>query len=66
MDPIRKLEAVSLDPDEKDKAERRTGLERRHFSYSAYIPERRTGGKRRKKPNPDKSLKESNTQDNDS
>lgn len=29
------------------KDDRRTGIDRRHFSYSLYIPERRTGKNRR-------------------
>ena len=32
----------------KNKDESRTGLERRQFSYTAYIPERRSGEDRRK------------------
>ena len=32
----------------KDNDESRTGLERRQFSYTAYIPERRSGEDRRK------------------
>jgi len=31
-----------------ENADRRTGLERRRFAYSAYIPERRSGKERRK------------------
>jgi len=30
-----------------DNGGRRTGIERRHFSYSAHIPERRSGQERR-------------------
>jgi hypothetical protein len=43
------------DQDEDEKAERRIGVDRRQFSYSAYIPERRSGGPRRKKSGPDES-----------
>jgi hypothetical protein len=32
----------------EDKEESRTGIERRQFSYTAYIPERRSGKDRRK------------------
>jgi hypothetical protein len=39
---------MQSDQEEQEKAERRIGLDRRQFSYSAYIPERRTGQKRRK------------------
>ena len=40
----------SLKNDEviKDNQERRIGIERRQFSYTAYIPERRSGRDRRK------------------
>jgi hypothetical protein len=40
----------SLKNDEviKDNEERLTGIERRQFSYTAYIPERRSGKDRRK------------------
>jgi hypothetical protein len=54
MGSIRKLAVKKSDQDEEEKAERRTGAERRRFSYSAYIPERRTGEKRRKKTTPQK------------
>ena len=39
----------SLKNDEvlKDNEENRTGIERRQFSYTAYIPERRSGKERR-------------------
>jgi hypothetical protein len=33
----------------KDSEERRSGIERRHFSYSHHIPERRRGGDRKKR-----------------
>ena len=32
----------------KDSEDSRTGIERRQFSYTAYIPERRSGKDRRK------------------
>jgi hypothetical protein len=32
---------------ENDKVRKRTGIERRQFSYSLYIPERRKGEERR-------------------
>jgi hypothetical protein len=48
MSSIRKQVAMKSDRDEEEKAERRIVIERRQFSYSAYIPERRTGRKRRK------------------
>jgi len=41
----------SLKNDEviKDNQESRIGIERRQFSYTAYIPERRSGNDRRKR-----------------
>jgi hypothetical protein len=50
MHSIRKLNDVewSAYQFENDKAERRAGIERRQFSYSAYIPERRGGQERRR------------------
>ncbi len=36
-----------------DFKERRSGTDRRQFSYAAHIPERRSG-KERRKPNPDR------------
>jgi hypothetical protein len=40
---------LQSDQEEQEKAERRIiGLDRRQFSYSAYIPERRSGQNRRK------------------
>ena len=56
MQSVRKSEAKNLDQGEEAKAERRLEVERRQFSYSAYIPERRTGQKRRKEAAPDKSI----------
>jgi len=35
---------------EDDKTERRAWADRRQFSYSAYIPERRIGQERRQEP----------------
>jgi hypothetical protein len=40
--------ALSLHQLEDDKGGQRTGIERRQFSYSLYIPERRSGQERRK------------------
>jgi len=53
MHSIRKLndelndDELSLDLIENDNGGRRTGIERRQFSYSVYIPERRSGKERR-------------------
>jgi hypothetical protein len=44
--------AMKSDEDEGEKEERRVELERRRFLYSAHIPERRSGQKRRRKPEP--------------
>ncbi len=49
---VRKSAAKDLDQPEEEKAERRLEVERRQFSYSAYIPERRSGRKRRKAADP--------------
>jgi hypothetical protein len=38
---------VSIDLTESGKGGRRTGIERRQFSYSVFIPERRSGNERR-------------------
>jgi hypothetical protein len=50
MHSLRKLDevALSLHQFEDDKSGERTGIERRQFSYSLYIPERRSGQQRRK------------------
>jgi hypothetical protein len=50
MHSLRKLDevALSLHQFEDDKGSQRTGIERRQFSYSLYIPERRSGQQRRK------------------
>jgi hypothetical protein len=50
MHSLRKLDevALSLHQFEDDKGGQRTGIERRQFSYSLYIPERRRGQERRK------------------
>ena len=50
MHSLRKLDevALSLHQFEDDKDCQRTGIERRQFSYSLYIPERRSGQQRRK------------------
>ena len=36
----------------KDKGNRRSGIDRRHFTYLSYIPERRSGQERRNKTYP--------------
>jgi|PlaIllAssembly_1097288.scaffolds.fasta_scaffold08831_3 hypothetical protein len=56
MDSIHKHAAVTSDQDEDEKAERRAGAERRKFSYSACIPERRAGQDRREEAELKKSL----------
>ena len=39
-----------MSPDTKDKeAERRSGIDRRQFSYAMHIPERRLRGERRRR-----------------
>jgi hypothetical protein len=38
---------MESEKDEAGKAERRIGVERRQYLYSAHIPERRSGRKRR-------------------
>jgi len=50
MHSLHKLDEVapSLHQFEDDKGCQRTGIERRRFSYSFYIPERRRGQERRK------------------
>ena len=50
MHSIRKLEEVEvgLYQFENEEGERRAVIERRQFSYSLYIPERRSGQQRRK------------------
>jgi len=52
LHPFRSLNdlELALHQCEDYKTERRTWAERRHFSYSAYIPERRSGQKRRQEP----------------
>jgi hypothetical protein len=55
MSSIQKQAVINSDQEEDEKAERRIGVDRRQFSYSAYIPERRSGGPRRKKTGPDES-----------
>jgi hypothetical protein len=57
MHSIRKLndDELSLDLIENDNGGRRTGIERRQFSYSVYIPERRSGEERRQEQNRRKS-----------
>ena len=50
MHSLHKLDEVplSLHQFEDDKGGQRTSIERRQFSYSLYIPERRSGKERRK------------------
>jgi hypothetical protein len=50
MHSIRSLNDLDLSLHQfvDDKAERRAGIERRQFSYSVYIPERRSGQERRR------------------
>ena len=50
MHSLRKLDevALSLHQFEDVKGGQRTGIERRQFLYSVYIPERRSGQQRRK------------------
>jgi hypothetical protein len=50
MHSLRKLDevALSLHHFDDDKGGQRTGIERRQFLYSVYIPERRSGQQRRK------------------
>jgi hypothetical protein len=56
---------MSSDQNEEKEVERRSGAERRRFSYSAYIPERRTGRKRRKKTEAHEPLESPKAQDID-
>jgi hypothetical protein len=58
MHSLSKLDevALSLHQFENDKGGQRTGVERRQFSYSLYIPERRHGQERRE----ELDLRESN------
>jgi hypothetical protein len=65
MGSTRKLATMSPDQDEEEKRERRAEAERRRFSYSAYIPERRTGRKRRKEKEANKSVDGLKGQDSD-
>jgi len=50
--PFRSLDdlELALHQCEDDKTERRAWTDRRQFSYSAYIPERRIGQERRQEP----------------
>ena len=50
--PFRRLDdlELALYQSEDDKTERRAWADRRQFSYSAYIPERRIGQQRRQEP----------------
>lgn len=61
----RKSATRDSDRSEEEKAERRVEVERRQFSYSAYIPERRSGRKRRKEAESADSPDRRKTQDAD-
>lgn len=65
MSSICKPAVMQSDQEEQEKAERRVGLDRRKFSYSAYIPERRSGRKRRKEAETSNSLDGLKAQDAD-
>jgi hypothetical protein len=65
MRSVRNTEAANLDQREEATAERRIEVERRQFFYSEYIPERRSGRKRRKVDEPAKSLDGRTVQDED-
>jgi hypothetical protein len=58
MSSIRKLRVLDPDPGADERSERRIGAERRRFSYSAYIPERRTRRDRRSETELKKSPEE--------
>ena len=60
-----KLAAMKSGQNEEEKSERRIENERRQFSYSAYIPERRSGQKRRKEADPSKASDDPNPEDRD-
>jgi hypothetical protein len=53
MGVICKSATSRLDQDEEEGGERRTAPERRRFSYTAYIPERRSGRDRRNTTEPE-------------
>jgi hypothetical protein len=63
MDSLHKPAATTSDQQEGEKAEQRAGAERRNFSYSAYIPERRSGRDRRKDDDLKKSPADPKAQD---
>jgi hypothetical protein len=63
MNANSRLSAAKSDKCEEDSEERRVELERRQFSYSAYIPERRSGRKRRQKPETSCSPRTSDDED---
>ena len=63
MSSIRKLVAMKSDQNEDEKAERRIEIERRQFSYSAYIPERRSGPRRRREAESTNTSDDLNTMD---
>lgn len=49
-----KTAAMESEKGEAEKADRRIGIERRQYIYSAHIPERRSGSKRRNGPDTSK------------
>jgi hypothetical protein len=65
MNSNRKLAETIPDQTDEEKSERRRQAERRRFSYSAYIPERRTGEKRRRATSAKKTLDDMTPQDGD-
>jgi hypothetical protein len=54
---------MKSDQNGEEKAERRVEIERRQFSYSAHIPERRSGQKRRKEDGTNKTPDDLSTPD---
>jgi len=65
MSSIRKLVTMKSDQNDEEKAERRIEIERRQFSYSAHIPERRSGQKRRREDGTNKTPDNLSTPDSD-
>jgi hypothetical protein len=49
---VSEVSSLKLDQDREKMAEQRIGVERRQFSYTACIPERRSGIDRRKEKEP--------------
>jgi hypothetical protein len=56
---------MKSDQNDEEKAERRIEIERRQFSYSAHIPERRSGQKRRREDGTNKTPDNLSTPDSD-